>query len=102
MRYVLVLQWPGSSEADLERLLRMENILEQQLEPNHPVDGHDFGSGEMNLFVETDSPRVAFSIAQSSLSDQPGWSEVRAAFREIGENNYVVLWPSGLDHFSVA
>ena len=52
MRHILVLQWPGSSEADFEELVKMEDELERSLSESAIVDGHDFGSGEMNIFIE--------------------------------------------------
>jgi hypothetical protein len=101
VRYILVLQWPGSSEGDLNALFSMENDLNEALGDHATVDGHDFGSSEMNIFIETDRPTQAFSDAQATLGDRARWAEVRAAYREATGDIYTVLWPKGLTGFSV-
>lgn len=103
MKYLLVLQWPVTSEADFEALIAMEDLLEAELPKAHGiVDGHDIGAGEMNIFVHTDRPIEAFRYAMSSLTAHPGWAGVRAAYRPIDGDRYVVVWPQTLDVFSVS
>jgi len=82
MRHILVLQWPTSSAADLEELVRMEEELQSLLGDHAIVGGHDFGSGEMNIFIETDHPVQAFADVQAFLGHRPRWAGVRAAHRE--------------------
>jgi hypothetical protein len=101
VRYVLVLQWPGSSQADFDALISMEAALTEALGDHSGVDGHDFGTGEMNIFIETDDPAEAFSDALAALGDDPRWAEVRAAFRDQTVDAYTILWPQGLSAFSV-
>jgi hypothetical protein len=97
------LQWPGTCEADLDALIAMESLLEANLADAHGfVDGHDFGAGEMNIFVHTDRPLDAFQDAVTSLSPDPRWAGVRAAYRPADGDRYVVVWPKALDVFSVA
>ena len=103
MQYVLVLQWPASSEADFDALIEMEGALESSLNEVHGfVDGHDFGSGEMNLFIHTDAPLHAFRDAHSSLGTDARWAAVRAAYRPADGDGYEVVWPEGLREFSVS
>jgi hypothetical protein len=66
MKYKLVLQWPGVSVADYDRLILLEETIRDGLEDIGIVDGYDFGSGEMNIFVHTDNPKSAFEKNQSS------------------------------------
>lgn len=102
MRYIVVLQWPAASEEDYDALIAMEDALEAGLgEARGFVDGHDFGSGEMNIFIETDEPRDAFADAADCLGADPRWANVRAACRPIDGDPYEVLWPQGLQEFSV-
>ena len=101
MRYVLVLQWPGSSEADFDARISMEERLTEALGDHSGVDGHDFGAGEMNIFVETDDPAAAFSDAVATLGDDLRWAEARAAFRDQTGDDYTILWPPGLEAFSI-
>ena len=101
MQYVLVLQWPGSSESDFEALIEMEDQLESGLAGHSFVDGHDFGSGEMNIFVETDDPASAFADAAAALGSSPRWTDLRAAYRAEAGEDYEIMWPETLREFSV-
>jgi len=99
--HILVLQWPGSSEAHFDELIKIEEDLEQALTDGASVDGHDFGSGEMNIFIETDEPSRTFATVKQVLSRRPSWAGVRAAYREATGDTYTVLWPAGLTDFKV-
>ena len=102
-KYVLVLQWPATSENDFDALISMEDLLQSELRDEcGVVDGHDFGAGEMNIFIETDRPLEAFDHARTSLSTDKRWASVRAAYRPVGEERYTVLWPKALEVFSVS
>jgi hypothetical protein len=101
VKYILVLQWPVTSEADLDVLISMEELLEEDLAHGF-VDGHDFGAGEMNIFVHTDQPLEAFQDAMASLGLDQRWVGVRAAYRPADEDRYVVIWPKTLEVFSVS
>ena len=101
MQHILVLQWLGSTEADFEALVEIEDVLESRFGEAGSIDGHDFGSGEMNIFIQTDQPSQAFAKATKILSDWPAWADVRVAFREINGETYEVLWPPDLTDFSV-
>jgi hypothetical protein len=101
VRYILVLQWPGDSEADFDALISMEEQVENALGRYASVDGHDFGSGEMNIFVETDRPTEAFADAANALREGLRWGDLRAAYREARGGPYEILWPRSLRRFSV-
>lgn len=102
-QYLLVLQWTVTTEDDFDALLDLESALEASLPPAHgDVDGHDHGSGEMNLFVFTTVPFEAFKDAHAALSGNARWAQVRAAYRPVDEDGYVVLWPPTLERFEVA
>jgi hypothetical protein len=103
VQYILVLQWRATSEADFDSLIDVEDALESDLDDNLGyVDGHDFGSGEMNIFIHTDFPRDAFQAAQSMLISNPRRADLRAAFRSSDGDQYTVLWPEELQEFSVS
>jgi hypothetical protein len=101
MRYILVLQWSGDSEADFDALISMEEQVDVALGRYASIDGHDFGSGEMNIFIETDRPTEAFADAAHALREGPRWVDVRAAYREAQGGPYEILWPLSLREFSV-
>ena len=101
MKYQLVIQWPASSLTDYDAMVKIEDSLIEQLSEEHDVDGHDFGSGEMNIFVHTDDPESAFEEVRSILGSDPSWSSVRVAYRELLGSGYTPLWPEGLREFRV-
>lgn len=102
-KYILVLQWPATSEDDFDVLISMEDLLQSDLlDAYGVVDGHDFGAGEMNIFIQTDRPLEAFQRAKTSLGTDTRWANVRAAYRPVGEEHYVVVWPKALEVFSVS
>jgi hypothetical protein len=68
--------------ADFDALISMEEQLDASLGRYASIDGHDFGSGEMNLFIETDRPAEAFADAADVLRGGPRWGDLRAAYRE--------------------
>lgn len=81
----------------------MEEALLQSdlLGPYSIVDGHDFGAGEMNIFIHTDQPLEAFQHAMTSLATNRRWVSVRAAYRPIDGERFVVVWPKELEVFSM-
>jgi hypothetical protein len=60
MEYLLVLQFPASSIKDYDVMVEFENAIIRTLDGFGKVDGHDFGLGEMNIFILTDEPKLAF------------------------------------------
>jgi hypothetical protein len=60
MRFQAVLQWPAHSFNDYDEMVAVEDLLIAKLSEQSEVDGHDFGTGETNIFVQTDDPRRAF------------------------------------------
>ena len=50
MRYQLVLQFEPNTMDDFDQLVILEGKLIEELGSVATVDGHDFGSGEFNIF----------------------------------------------------
>jgi hypothetical protein len=95
MKYQLVLQfrerWPWS----LHFLIRLGDQLITKLGNSADVDGHDCGSGEMNIFIYTDDPIGTFGKIRALLARKL-WVRVSAvAYREVEGEDYTVLWPEG-------
>jgi hypothetical protein len=101
MKYQLVFQWDSSSLADYDKLIEIENAMIQGLDGDHDVDGHDEGSGQMNIFIQTDDPKNAFGQSRAILSNCDAWKGVRIAYRQVSGNSYTILWPKGLAEFKV-
>lgn len=100
MKYQLVLQWPNTSGFDYDRLIELEDILNQGLGGAGIVDGHDLGSGEMNIFIHTNSPQSAFEKAISLIKGQDGLNQLKAGYRDFDRDEYVPIHPIGLKQFS--
>jgi hypothetical protein len=101
VKYQLVLQWPASSIKDYDAMIEVENVLIEKLTQHHEVDGHDAGSGEVNIFVHTDDPQKVFDEIRTILGTRDYWVDARVAYREVARNEYTVLWPKGLVEFKV-
>ena len=59
--YQLVLQFPADA-VDYDDLIAIEEELLEAVEPPAEVDGHDFGSGEGNVFILTDEPAATLEV----------------------------------------
>jgi hypothetical protein len=103
MKYQLGVQLDGGSLADYDRLIAIEDrVIAALLRDDGEVDGHDMGSGEMNIFVRTDAPGRAFEHIHRILADEHLSETVRVAYRRTDGEQYTVLWPAGLEDFRVA
>ncbi|WP_075795017.1 hypothetical protein [Massilia putida] len=103
MHYQLVLQFKGNAILDFDSLVTLEDNLQRIVEPIAEVDGHDIGSGEMNVFVLTADPVATFERAKSLLSDASLLHKVGVAYRELRSEKYIVLWPgSSTEAFKIA
>jgi len=66
------------------------------------VDGHDSGSGTVNIFLYADRPDLALREVMRILGKERFMtSGLKAAFRERKGNDYHILWPPGLSEFSI-
>src|SRR5580693_7672214 len=102
MKFQLVLQWPANSIKDYDSMSEIEEALIKSLSKNHEVDGHDAGSGEMNIFIHTVDPLAAFDEVKATLGTQDYWIDARVAYREFPSNEFTILWPKNLSRFKVA
>lgn len=98
----LVLQLPGNSIKDYDALIELENSIIAGLGNLGKVDGHDMGVGEMNIFVRTDHPKAAFEKIKSVLGTRDFMPDLKAAFRDVGKDNFTVIYPEDLSHFAIA
>ena len=101
MTYRLVLQWPASSLEDYGAMVELEDALSTALSDGSEVDGHDAGSSEMNIFIDTDEPAREFNAVKPLLAAAGMLSNVRVAYREQTGSHYTIVCPEGLEAFSV-
>jgi hypothetical protein len=101
MKYQLVVQFQASSLDEFDRLITLEETLRGALEGFAEIDGHDFGSGQFNIFVHTDEPKGTFEkIREAVIKPQPE-HQMRAAYRDFDEEEYTILWPPNLSEFKI-
>lgn len=99
----MILQFSTAEDLDsYDKLIRFEEALILLLGESAEVDGHDFGSGEMNVFIHTDDPTATFALVQQiDRSIRPS-QEMRAAYRPVDGEDYVCLWPPELKQFHMS
>jgi hypothetical protein len=97
-----VLQWPSDSRETYDAVVEIEDLLIEAIQDECAVDGHDVGSGEMNIFIWTDDPPSTFDQVTAAISTHALWAHLRAAFRAEGQDDYTVIWPEGLSDFKIA
>ena len=102
MKYQLVLQLPASSIKDYDEMIELEDAIIEGIDNLGDVDGHDAGSGEMNIFILTDEPQQAFERIRPMLEMRDLMHKLKAAYRKIGENDFTIIYPSDLTHFAIA
>src|ERR1041385_8529897 len=95
MKYQSVLQFPGNSLNDFDELIALEETLTKKLAAVAKVDGHDFGSGEMNIFIFTEEPEQSFQRIKPTLASRGNFDSVIAAYGETTGEDYTILWPPG-------
>jgi hypothetical protein len=98
----LVLQLPGHSIKDYDSLLELENSITGGLGTLGEVDGHDMGVGEMNIFIHSDHPKLAFEKIKALLGTKDFLPDLKAAYRDIGKDNFTIIYPADLTHFTIA
>lgn len=102
MKYQLVLQFPASSVEDYDEMIALEETIIKGLGNLGNVDGHDAGSGEMNIFVITDQPQLAFEKIKSLLGSKNIMPGLKVAYRVVGTNKFTIIYPANLTSFAVA
>jgi len=103
MKYQLVLQFKGNTIPDFDSLVTLEDNLQRIVEPIAEVDGHDIGSGEINIFILTADPVATFERAKPFLSDASLLHNVDSAYRDLRSDKYIVVWPeSSTEAFKIA
>jgi len=95
MKYQLVFQFRGDSLEDFDEIIALEEELIEKLGDSADVDGHDMGSGEMNIFIFTSDPARTFFEARPVLERAGTLQSITAAYRPVRGEEYTVIWPEG-------
>ena len=94
MKYQLVIQFPEELYSDLDWIADLEDQLDESF-VDAEVDGHDIGSGEVNIFIHATDPVNTFSNSKKYFKRRTEWilKNIKVAYREIGRDAYIPLWP---------
>jgi len=87
---------------EFDELVVVENLLVEQPGLNSEVDGPDFRSGEFNIFLFTNQPQEAFRAARKTIQSNRPPREFKAAYRELGQDRFVIVWPPTLKEFKIS
>ena len=102
MEYLLVLQLPSySSPGEYDLLISLEESIGEGVGNFATVDGHDIGSGEMNIFFFNEKPKLTFERIDVRPSVANHMSNMKVGYREVAEDEYTPLYPEGLLQFAV-
>ena len=71
-------------------------ILQFRMNEHGTTDGHDMGSGEMNLFVIVDTWKRGIWFMQQYLKNQPWMAETVLA-KDNRDGSFDVVWPNNFD-----
>lgn len=98
----LVIQFPlrtsPMDRAEFDSLIALEDELTELSDGTYDVDGHDVGSGEMNIFIFSEDATATFDMIKGHLPSEHVW---RAGFRDIDSDEFTALAPSGSTEFNV-
>lgn len=99
MEYQLVIQSEISADdrTALEDLVKTEEKI-GAIASDFEVDGHDIGSGQMNIFVLTSDPETTYRKIRDHLPPARTWV---AAYRPIHGDEFVTIEPNGRSNFDV-
>jgi hypothetical protein len=101
MEYLLVLQLPPSSSlGEYDLWISLESIR-AGIGDFATADGHDIGSGEMNIFFFNEKPKLTFERINVMPSVANHMSNMKVGYREVAEDEYTPLYPEGLLQFAV-
>jgi hypothetical protein len=101
MKYQLVIQFLVIEDFDFDAVIALETKLMLEMGEGYIVDGHDFGVGEVNIFIQTDNPEAGYAKALDMVSVNL-ISTLRAAYRAEGTDEFIWLYPvNNQDKFSI-
>jgi hypothetical protein len=102
MNYQLIIQLQEKLYGNLDWIAEIEDNLDESL-VDAEVDGHDIGSGQVNIFIHTNNPVATFEVAKNILlnEDNSVLEHIKVAYRELSTDCYICLWPKDLAEFKI-
>lgn len=79
---------------DFDKLIDIEDKLDSALLRNNTgyVDGHDMGSGQMNIYIFVNTWKHGIWFMDQYLKNQP-WSKDATVVKVRPDETYDVIWP---------
>ena len=93
MKFQVVVQFPAADIESFDALVEIEDELAEALESEHIVDGHDFGSGEANIFIHTNDPSEVVKTVRKCFGGER-MAKAKVAFRSFDSEDYSWLHPA--------
>lgn len=95
-KYQLVIQFDDEKGTVLDQLIAFEDELIELLDGVAEVEGHEVGPGMASLLIMTNAPKKLWERLEPLIedTDRHGLEPLAAAYSEVEEDDYVVLWPS--------
>lgn len=101
MNYQLVIQFPEELYGCLDWIAAIENKIDESL-VDAALDGHDIGSGEVNIFIDAHEPINSFEVIKRLLQEQHiALEHIKAGYREFSCEQYIAIWPQDLVEFNI-
>ena len=95
MSHLLVLQLQDDSIKAFDSMIALEDHLIEHIGDAADVDGHDVGSGAINIFIFTSEPDSIFLRTKPLLQQSNLLDSIIAAHRRIESNEFTVVWAEG-------
>lgn len=92
-RYQLVLQWKTTNREIIKDVASTEEGIQRALGKTGLVDGHDFGAGTLNIFIDTNKPQEALTKVTKVLKAPLSVEMLVAAYRDYDGEKFTVIWP---------
>ena len=96
--YQVVLQF-SPKQMGFDSLVEIEGFLKGKLIGDY-VDGNDIGKDEMNIFILTNEPEKCFNNILPLIKPDI-ISKLKAAYRKLDGDDFVILYPKDLKAFDV-
>jgi hypothetical protein len=93
MDYQLVVKFWRKSLEDENFLATIQDELKEVLGELAVLDGYDINAKEINLFLITPDPKLAFRRLRTVLENRGILRGVSAAYRLVGGARFNSLWP---------
>lgn len=102
MKYQLAIQLSEKEYSDLDLIIDLEDELEDSL-PEDDIDGHDIGTGEINIYIHTNSPTKTLQTALTLLEQKRfDLKKIKVGYRDFNDEYYTPMWPDNLEKFNVS